>query len=218
MRPPARAAELITRAIALRPDAAAYHANLAEAQCRLRQFEQAAANCRTALALEPEYPEALNNLGLVLHEMGRHEEAIAEYEAALSLRPDFAVAQNNRGTTLRAMGKTTVAMEAYRAAIALDPTLGQPRQPRATPCRPGTVARGVGPVPRRLTSPTRPGRRSQQLGQRLRALDRWAEAEAAFAEAIRLEPNLAIAYCNLGMVQQRAGQMGRGVAQLPPRR
>ncbi len=203
----ARAAELITRAIALRPDAAAYHANLAEAQRSLRQFEQAAANCRTALALEPEYPEALNNLGLVLHEMGRHEEAIAEYEAALSLKPDFAVAQNNRGTTLRAMGKTTGAVQAYRAAIALDPTLGQAHANLGQLLADqGQLLDGLAQCRAALHHQPELAAGHNNLGNVLRALDRWDEAEAAFAEAIRLEPNLAIAYCNLGLVQQRLGK------------
>src|SRR5436190_20017613 len=47
----ARAAELIGRAVTLRPDVPAYHANLAEAQRALGRHDQAAESCRTALRL-----------------------------------------------------------------------------------------------------------------------------------------------------------------------
>ena len=65
-----RAAELIGRAVALRPDAASYHANLAEAHRAQGEHEQAVACCRRALALQPHYPEAANNLALALQALG----------------------------------------------------------------------------------------------------------------------------------------------------
>ena len=71
-----RAVELIGQAAALRPGAAAFHANLAEAYRGLGEHEQAVDCCRKALNLQPGYPEAYNNLGLALHAMGRYEEAV----------------------------------------------------------------------------------------------------------------------------------------------
>ena len=123
----ARAVELIGRAVALRPDAAAFHANLAEAYRGLGQHEQAVDCCRTALRLQPDYPEAANNLGLALHALGRHDEAAEQFRAALQMRPDFALAQNNLGTVLRELGRTDEALEAFRAAVALDPDLALAR-------------------------------------------------------------------------------------------
>ena len=52
----ARAVELITRALALRPGAAAFHANLAEAHRALGRHEQAVARCRAALRLPAGLP------------------------------------------------------------------------------------------------------------------------------------------------------------------
>jgi tetratricopeptide (TPR) repeat protein len=62
----ARAVEQIGKAVVLRPNAAALHANLAEAYRGLGQFERAAGCCRTALRLWPNFPEARCNLGLAL--------------------------------------------------------------------------------------------------------------------------------------------------------
>ena len=196
----------------MRPEAAAYHANLAEAERSLGRHEQAAASCRRALALEPNHPAALNNLGLALHALGRHEKAIAEFNAALSQKPDFAQAQNNRGTSLQALGKIAEAEQAFRAALDLDPTLGQAH------ANLGQILADQGQLVEGLAH-CRDAVRHQpdlaaghnNLGNVLRALERWAEAEAAFAEAIRLEPNLAIAYANLGLRATAAGQ-----AEAPP--
>ena len=51
-----RAVELIGRAVALRPGAAAFHANLAEVHRTLGQYEQAVDCCRTALRLAARLP------------------------------------------------------------------------------------------------------------------------------------------------------------------
>ncbi len=50
----ARAIELIGRAIAVRPDAAAYHANLAEAHRALGEHQQAVECCRGRAAVTTE--------------------------------------------------------------------------------------------------------------------------------------------------------------------
>ena len=56
---PARAVELISRAISLRPDVASFQSNLAEAHRSLKQYKQATDCCHgTALSLQPDYPEA----------------------------------------------------------------------------------------------------------------------------------------------------------------
>src|SRR5438067_6902877 len=67
----AKAIELIGRAVVLRPNAAALHANLAEAYRALGQHDRAAGCCRMALRLAPDFPEAHCNLGLALQGQGK---------------------------------------------------------------------------------------------------------------------------------------------------
>src|SRR3954451_2581623 len=67
----ARAAELIGRAIAVKPGVAAFHSNLAEAYRALGQLELAVESGGTAIRLRPDFPEAANNLGLALLGLGR---------------------------------------------------------------------------------------------------------------------------------------------------
>ena len=87
-----RTVELMGKAVALRPNVPAFHANLAEAYRALGQLERAAGCCRTALRLWPDCTEALGNLGIVLHGLGRHAEAAEQLRRALRLKPDFAAA------------------------------------------------------------------------------------------------------------------------------
>ena len=54
-------------ALALRPNDAVIHANLAEAYRASGDCERAVGCCRTALQLAPEYGDALCNLGAALH-------------------------------------------------------------------------------------------------------------------------------------------------------
>jgi tetratricopeptide (TPR) repeat protein len=205
---PARAVELIERAVALRPDVAPYHANLAEAHRALGHAERAADCCRTALRLQPNYPEATNNLGLALHDLGRYEEAVAQFDAALALLPTSARTHNNRGSSLREQGKEAEALEAFREAVRLDPTLAP-------------ALANLGQILINLDQPAeglvhcREAVRLQpnlpaahnNLGNALRALQKWSEARDAYAEAIRLEPRLAVAHTNLALTLQFEGRV-----------
>ncbi len=83
----AKAIELISRAVALRPGAFAFHANLAEAYRAQGQFDRAIGCCRVALSLRPDYPEALCNLGASLQGQGKQAESIDYFRRALASRP-----------------------------------------------------------------------------------------------------------------------------------
>ncbi|OYV87985.1 MAG: hypothetical protein B7Z73_09345 [Planctomycetia bacterium 21-64-5] len=202
-----RATELIGRAIELRPDAAPYHANLAEALRALGRYEEAAESCRAALRLRPDYPEALNNLGLALYELRRYDEALAQYDAALEQRPNFAMAQNNRGTALVGMGEKERAAEAYRAALELDPKLALAHANLGQLLADdGKLLEGLAHCREAVRhGPALPAAHNN-LGNVLRALERWAEAGEAYAEAVRVQPDLAVAHANAGLTLLRQGK------------
>jgi len=204
----ARAVEEIGRAVALRPNVPAFHANLAEAYRSLGQFDRAAGCCRTALRLWPDYPEAHCNLGLALQGLGRHAEAAEEFRRALRLRPDFAAAHNNLGITLRELSQSDDALGHFRRAVELAPdyppartNLGQLLLDRNLPeealphCQEAV----------RLQPDLAPAHHN--LGNVLRALGRLVDARSAYLEAIRLDANLAISHAHLGLVLQQDGQL-----------
>jgi tetratricopeptide (TPR) repeat protein len=211
----ARAVELIGRAIALRPDVAAYYANLAEVYRAQGQQEQSIACCWTALLLQPFYPEAANNLGLALHELGRHAEAVEQYCAALAMQPDYAVAQNNLGTALHALGQADEAMQAYRDAIGLDPNWARPRANLGQMLTERGEPAAALPYCQEAVrlDPNLPAAHNS-LGNALRALQRWSEARDAYAAAVRLQPDLAVAHANLGLAIQSEGKLPEAVPHL----
>jgi tetratricopeptide (TPR) repeat protein len=202
-----RAVELIARAVALQPNVAAFHANLAEAYRAQGHLERAAGSCRMALRLWPDYPEAHCNLGVVLQGLGRHAEAAVEFRRALELRPDFAAAHNNLGITLRELREGDEALAHFRRAVELEPNFAQAR----TNLGQMLLDRGQAEesLPHcqeavRLQPDLAP--LHHNLGNALRALDKLVEARSAYLEALRLDPNLARAHTHLGQILQQEGK------------
>jgi tetratricopeptide (TPR) repeat protein len=208
----ARAIALVGKAVALRPNVPAYHANLAEAYRAIGQFERAAGCCRAALSLHPEYPEALGNLGLALQGMGRREEAADQLRRALELRPDFMMAHTNLGIVLRELGRHDEALAHLRRAVELDPrhapsltNLGQMLLER------GQAAEALVHCREAVRLQPNLAAMHHNLGNVLRELGRTAEARAQYLEAIRLDPMLATSHAHLGLTLLREGQSGAAV-------
>jgi tetratricopeptide (TPR) repeat protein len=203
----AAATDWIGKAVALKPGAASFHANLAEAYRALGKLDRAVACCRMALQLWPDFPEARNNLGLALQGLGKLDEAVAQFRAAVALRPADALSRTNLGNALRTLGDKAGALECFRKAVDLDPrsaaartNLGQflldlGRAEEALPhCREAVASR-----------PDLPEAHNN-LGNAERALGRLVEARACYLEALRLDPDLPRALANVGLTLQLDGR------------
>jgi tetratricopeptide (TPR) repeat protein len=203
----ARGIDTIGRAVALRPNVALFHANLAEAYRAAGQLDRAAGCCRTALRLWPDNPDALCNFGLALQDLGRKDEATDTFRRAVSLQPNFAAAHNNLALLLRERGDLDEALSHFRQAVGADPTfapaqtnLGQLLLDRGEPtealphCREAVrLQPGVAAM-------------HHNLGNVLRALEQFVEGRSAYLEAIRLAPDLAASHAHLGLILHREGQ------------
>jgi tetratricopeptide (TPR) repeat protein len=115
------ALELISRAIAARPQIADMYSNRGLVLMRIGRLQEAIADLQQALALNPNYPEALNNLGNALFQMARYPEAVQYCQRAVTLRPDYAEAHNNLGNSLLNCGRIDDAIASYQRVIALQP-------------------------------------------------------------------------------------------------
>jgi len=205
--------ELISRAIAVQPGVAVYHANRAEAQRMLGQLEQAAGGFETALALQPCYPAALNNLGLCLQALGRTEAAIARLREALRIQPGFAMAHNNLAMALHSQGRKAEALEHLRRCLELDPTLAEAHSNL------GQLLLELSLLEEALVhcreavrlQPSFPEARLN-LGRVLRALGRPAEAKTCYAEALRLDPGRAVAWHDMGQIVHEEGRLEESLA------
>jgi tetratricopeptide (TPR) repeat protein len=202
------AIELIGRAVALRPNVAAFHANLAEAYRALGQLERAVGCCRTAVRLSPDYPEGHNNLGLALQGLDRHTDAAEHFRRALQLRPDFALAHNNLGMSLRELKEFDPALSHFRRAVELAPqfaaaltNLGQMLLER------GHAEEALPYCREAVRLQPDVAALHHNLGNALRGLKQLTQAKAEYLEAVRLDGNLAQAHSRLGLVLQREGRL-----------
>lgn len=201
-----RAAEMIGKAVVLRPDVPDYYVNLAEAYRLQTDFERAAECCRTALKLRPDHPESLNNFGLALQGLGRWDEAVTQFRRALQRKPGFASAHSNLGIALRRLRHSEEALTHLRQAVEMAPgnvaaltnlglaLLENGQAEQALPYCSEAV---------RL----KPGVASlhHNLANTLRLLDRSAEAQAGYLEALRLDPNQALSAAHLGQILSKQG-------------
>jgi protein O-mannosyl-transferase len=108
-------------AIALRPDFAEAHHDLAVALARRQRFEEAVAENREAIRLRPGFAAAYASLGVALANLWRDEEAIAAYRQALALDPRRADIHANLGMLLAGAGRRDEARVELERALALDP-------------------------------------------------------------------------------------------------
>jgi predicted TPR repeat methyltransferase len=102
------------KAVALRPDLAEAHANLATALFEQRELAGAMACFERAVALKPDLAEAWLGLGHVLHQAKRFDDALAAFGKA----PELAQAWLGRARTLRRLKRLPEAVVAYRQALA----------------------------------------------------------------------------------------------------
>jgi len=137
---------------------------------------------------------------------GRAEEAVASYRKALALRPAFFEAWANLGNLLERHGQWAQAEEAYGRAIRLRPGTG----PVLNGLGMCALARGdreaaaqafAGAVSADPASHTA----RNNLGQTLGKLKRMQEGIAQLREAVRLKPDYAVAWVNLGELCHSAG-------------
>jgi tetratricopeptide (TPR) repeat protein len=118
---PGRAAILIGRAAALRPDDSVIHANLAEANRALGDNEGAIVAYQTAVRLDPNHPDIHNNLALALANRGDLEAAATHYRAAIQLQPNFATAHHGLGKVLQTLGRLDLARDCFVEAVRFMP-------------------------------------------------------------------------------------------------
>jgi tetratricopeptide (TPR) repeat protein len=119
------AVDLITKAVAIKPDLAEAHNNLGNALQKLRKLDEAVASYHKALAIKPDYAEAHSNLGNALQALGEMDEAVASYHKALAIKPDYAEAHSNLGNALQGLEQLEDAVASYQNALAINPDLAE---------------------------------------------------------------------------------------------
>ncbi len=120
------ALSIMERAIALRPDDAAYWSSLGSALIEASRYDDAIAALRRACELDPDYTSAWYNLGLALIRCMRVDEAVTALRRAVSHpSQDTVNARVILGDIVRGEGRLDEAIAEYRAALKQQPYAGQ---------------------------------------------------------------------------------------------
>ena len=117
----AAAAADLRAALALDPDAAALHANLAFALAAGGDAAAAECHYRRAIALAPDEPQTWLNLGALLTAQHRPDAALDVYANAPPHVQDTAALLSNRGMALVCTDRARAAEACYRRALEIDP-------------------------------------------------------------------------------------------------
>jgi tetratricopeptide (TPR) repeat protein len=116
------AAEVSFReAIAIQPDMAEAHNNLANLLAGRRNFAEAEYEFQKAIASNPAYVEAHHSYGLLLVLMRSFDRATAELREAVRLDPNTAQLRIDFADILLERGRTAEAGKEYRRAVKLNP-------------------------------------------------------------------------------------------------
>lgn len=112
------AAELLRRALQLKPDAVACEVELALALLGLRRTVDAEKHLRHAVATKPDFQPAWEQLAYCLKTQDRLAEAVTCHERAVALAPKSAESWYNYGLTLSLLGRPKDALACHDRAAA----------------------------------------------------------------------------------------------------
>lgn len=198
---------LLRASIALEPGQADFRANLANLLRRLERLAEAQRCYQEALQLDPRHQQARLGLARTLNDQGQHAAAERECRVMLTHHDPDPVVWSALAMTLRDQQKLAEAEAAYRQAIAIDPAhapayhnLGSVlnRMDRAEESLDAlNHARKLGVSGFEIAF---------NYGITLLQLYRTDEAEAAFAEAVRLKPLHGEAQANLARLRFMRGE------------
>jgi len=119
------AADLIMKAIALKPDYAEAHCDLGLTFHEQGRFDEATASYQKALSILPDLAVAHCNLGLTLESLGKLDESVSSYQKSIAIAPQFAEAHNSLGNAFDKMGRLDEAVASYQKAIAINPNFAE---------------------------------------------------------------------------------------------
>lgn len=168
---------------------------------RLGNFEEAAGNWRRAVTIKPDFAEGHCNLGNALVSMGRSGEALRHYRDALRIQPDYSEALNNMGTTFNELNRLDEAAQHYEAALRVAPSAPVHYNLANVYTRQRRLDEAVTHYRWALAMMPNQPNFNKGLGNALYHLGRYADAEAAYREALRVDPDHASAFethANLG--------------------
>lgn len=195
---------LLRRALAVAPQSAETHANLAAALQASGEHDEAVRHYELALTLNPGMAQARFGLAACLQALGRQEAAVVSYRELLAVEPAHPEANYGIATLLAQTGRDEEAMSHYRLALDADEDFAEAAHGLGNLLvKRRAAAEAVGYFHRALdVDPDYDEARLSLAGALLR-LERDDEAMAAYRDLLTRQPKNAAAHRGLGMLLGR---------------
>jgi predicted O-linked N-acetylglucosamine transferase (SPINDLY family) len=195
------ALELMSAALALRPNAPEILSNYGNVLRAQGQFDQALASYDKALDVKPDYVATWNKRALVLRDLGRLDEALDSVGKALTLQPHHVEALNTAGILLADLGRMDEALASYDRALALAPNFPDTLNNRALALKMlKRPEEALACIEQALMAHTMFAEGWNNRGIILADLKRLNEALQSHDRALALRPGYAEAHNNRGAV------------------
>lgn len=112
---------LYTQLLNLAPYYVQIYNNLAVAEFKLGNINNAFKHLSAAIIIDPGYAMAHNNLGFIYHEYGVYEDAVKHFKIAISLQFNFYEALENLAFTYKEMGDLQNALLVTKRILEINP-------------------------------------------------------------------------------------------------
>ncbi len=202
------------RVLALYPDYALAHNNLAVALAAEGKIDEAIRHYNLALKTNPDIGLVHNDLGVVLAERGQFDEAIRHYNLALKAQPDYAEAHNNLALVLAKQGKTDEAVAQYNLALQEFPDYPEAHYNLGELlAKQGKVVEEIRQFELAIRARSDYAEAHNNLGIVLYEQGKINEAALHFDLAIRARPDYAEAHNNLGGLLGGQGRIDEAILQ-----
>ena len=195
------AVDLITKAVAVKPDYGEAYNDLGNAFKELGRLDEAVSSYNKALTSKADYAEAHVGLGVVLRDLGKLDEAVTSYHSALAVNPDYAEAHYSLGNVYKDLGRLDEAVASQRKALALKPDYADAQNNL------GLALRDLGKLDEAIDSfrkavAIRPNyaEAHSNLGISLKDQGKLNEAVTCYQKSIARNPEYAEAHLNLALL------------------
>ncbi len=204
------------QALKIEPNNALAYNQMGEIYVQQGKLDAAIAACQNAIKIKPNLAAAYKNLGNALQAGGKIEEAIRAYSKAVEIDPQFAEAYANLGSMLGMQGQMEKAIAYFQKALEIKPNIA------AVHWNLGNALNKVKRVSEAIACWRRAAEYNPQQfsaeaindrGSMCAQAGKFAEAMDNYQRAIQIKPEFALAYLNLGTVQQKQGKIDDAIAQ-----
>ncbi len=208
---PEQAARHYEKALERQPANPGLHYNLGLAYIEMRRYDRATEQCRQALKINDDFVPARLALARLMLAAGSSEAAASECRLALESEPGSAEALCLHGTAMVALG----APFAPDLEAGKEPTLSRPNSiVPGSPEAAKALVDAVQILERAIALEPNDPQSRISLGTAFAAQRRFPEAESAFLEALKLEPEDVDAHFGLGRLYLDWGDTGKAVFHL----